>query len=413
MKISLISLVSDVHDPGSVNRASADLLAQLKQWFDIEEITEKQIPAVEFLIILIKTGGTEHKFKALMPLLKECNNPITLLATGSNNSLPAAMEILSWLRQTGTRNNLLLHGSVKTLKKQIRQRAKDLTILSQLQQSCVGVVGQPSDWLIASGVDYNEVLQKWGIKLTDIPLQEVLESTQEITDKEASLVLPSFPSANFRKEIEDRDLIKAAKFYLGVKKVINHHHLSTLTLRCFDLLKPLETTGCLALARLNDEGIVAGCEGDIPALITMMVNRFITGKPSFMANPSQVDVEKKRLTVAHCTVPMTMVPSFGFRTHFESGIGVGIAGTFPEETPMTITKIGDQHMDRYYVAEGNLSAHKASEELCRTQMTILLNTGIDYFLNNPLGNHHIFSTGRHAQRFKEIMKLVGAVEVTD
>ena len=35
-----------------------------------------------------------------------------------------------------------------------------------------------------------------------------------------------------------------------------------MTVRCFDLLGRIGTTGCLALAILNAEGIPAACEGD-------------------------------------------------------------------------------------------------------------------------------------------------------
>lgn len=412
MKIGIISLVSDVHDPATVSRASDSILSQLKQQFHLEDIEERAIKDVEFPVVLIKTGGTEHRFKKLAHLFEESGKPVTLLATGSNNSLPAAMEILSWLNQKGFKNNLLLHGSIQLLERNIRKRAADIEILNTFTQTRIGAVGKPSDWLIASAVDYEKVKQRWGVTIQDISLEEVIENAAKVSEKDAAEVLPTLPLAQYKREVTPKDMVDAAKIYLAMKKVISDYLLTTLTLRCFDLLKPLGTTGCLALSRLNDEGIVAGCEGDMPALFTMLVDRCITGKPAFMANPSQIDIEKRKLTVAHCAVPMSIVQSFGIRTHFESGIGVGIAGKFSEETPMTVSKIGGTQLDRFYVSEGNIVTHRQSEELCRTQLTLKMEKGMDYFLNDPLGNHHIFSTGKHARRFKEVMALVGAVQVS-
>lgn len=51
----------------------------------------------------------------------------------------------------------------------------------------------------------------------------------------------------------------------------------------------LQTTGCLALSALLDEGIVAGCEGDLPAALTMSWMQAVTGQASFMANPQDLD----------------------------------------------------------------------------------------------------------------------------
>ena len=39
----------------------------------------------------------------------------------------------------------------------------------------------------------------------------------------------------------------------------------------FDIVKTCGTTSCLALALLNDEGIVAGCEGDMQTLLSMFL----------------------------------------------------------------------------------------------------------------------------------------------
>ncbi|MCP5107429.1 MAG: fucose isomerase, partial [bacterium] len=205
-----------------------------------------------------------------------------------------------------------------------------------------------------------------------------------------------------KKDVSENDILGAVKIYLGLKRTISEHNLSALTLRCFDLLKAFNNTGCLALARLNDEGIPAGCEGDIPALFTMMINHLITGAPSFMANPSLI--HENNITLAHCTIPLSITESFGFETHFESGIGVGITGKI-KKGPVTLTKIGGPHLDRFYVAEGEMTAVPQSGELCRTQVTIKMEEPLDYFFNSPLGNHHIISSGRHATRFKEIMAL--------
>lgn len=402
MTIGIISLVSPVHDPEAINRAAGPLINGLKEWFTVEEIDAAAVGGVDLPVVLVKTGGTEHQFIQLAPTLKESGKPVTLLTYGSNNSLPAAMEILSWAQQKGFKNTLLLHGSPEVLHQKLEKRLADVKLMETLKQTKIGVMGQPSDWLIASDVDYAAVTSRWGISFEDIDLEEIMENVRAVSEADAGAVTAALPGDGYRKDVEQRDLLEAAKIYLGVKKTVVDRSLSALTLRCFDLLKRLNSTGCLALARLNDEGIPAGCEGDIPALFTMLINNLITGKAAFMANPSSL--EGKRITLAHCTVPLSMVESFGYRTHFESGIGVGVAGEFKQE-PVTLSKIGGVGLDRFYVDEGLLVDCPRSEQLCRTQVVVEPEGGLDYFLTAPLGNHHIVVPGRHAQRFKEITAL--------
>ena len=37
----------------------------------------------------------------------------------------------------------------------------------------LGVVGKPSDWLIASTVNYRDVLEQMNIELIDIPIEQI------------------------------------------------------------------------------------------------------------------------------------------------------------------------------------------------------------------------------------------------
>ena len=118
------------------------------------------------------------------------------------------------------------------------------------------------------------------------------------------------------------------------------------------LLDAVHNTGCWALAKLNSEGIVAGCEGDVPTMLTMMVVRALCGVSCFQANPASINPETGEIPFAHCTIPFDMVQRYELDTHFESGIGVGIRGYVPEG-PVTICKLAGD-LSRAFVAEGKL-----------------------------------------------------------
>jgi L-fucose isomerase-like protein len=154
---------------------------------------------------------------------------------------------------------------------------------------------------------------------------------------------------------------------------------------------------------LNAEGVVAGCEGDVPAMLTMAITHALLDVSGFQANPSQINPETGEMLFAHCTIPLNMVERYELDTHFESGIGVGIRG-FMNLGPVTVFKVSGD-LKRSFIAEGELVRNQAKPDLCRTQQVIQLTDNLQahYFLTQPIGNHHIITPGCNRQLFEDFM----------
>lgn len=351
-------------------------------------------------LIYVRTGGTENAFKTVFPHLE---GHVTLLASGASNSLAASMEILSFLRQQG-REGEVLHGSAAYIAERIAALGRAARARRRLQGSRAGVVGRPSDWLIASDPDRAAVCERLGIELVDIPMDEfVTEIHRGLCEAPGGFPLKDIRhSANPKVTQEVFD--GALGIYGALKCIIDRYDLSAVTLRCFDLLSAVHNTGCLALALLNAEGIPAGCEGDIPTLLTMCVSNALFGVPGFMANPSRMDPSTGEMVFAHCTAPFSMLRDYIYDTHFESGIGVAVKGELPEG-PVTLFKMAPG-LDRCFTAEAGLIKNLSEKRLCRTQVLLRLDDRSlcrDYFLTDPIGNHHVIVPGRHALEIREFL----------
>ena len=170
-----------------------------------------------------------------------------------------------------------------------------------------------------------------------------------------------------------------------------------------DLPDTVRSTGCLGLSILNSLGVYGGCEGDIPSLLSMAVMGEVTGEDTFMCNPSRFDTKEKYAVFAHCAVPLTMPDSFSLDTHFESGIGVAVKGSFKSGKCTVFKCSGD--LSRHFIKEAGILETEYSDMLCRTQIRV----GIDdfrYFLNDPIGNHHIICKGSHAAELEAFFSLL-------
>lgn len=303
--------------------------------------------------VAVLTGGSEALFLRLVDEGKvSLKEPIFIIASGYSNSLAASLEILAWIQQhKGS-------GRVVTSPEQINNSVLRRTNLR------LGVIGEPSDWLIASKVDDAYIYEQTGIRMVHIPIEEVT-SLGEV----------------------DGGMAGAEQIYQRLKEIVARYNLNGLTLRCFDLLTTVKNTGCIALSHLNDEGIPASCEGDIPLLLTMILAKQKYGQIGFQVNPARIGDDGKML-FAHCTIPLKMTTSHVFDTHFESGIGVGIHGELPlgkyrlMKLSTDLTQLVDEPVE--------LVANQYEQNLCRTQVWLQATPKLAHqLLTQPLQNHHL------------------------
>ncbi|MGM9736012.1 MAG: hypothetical protein ACI3ZL_06330 [Candidatus Cryptobacteroides sp.] len=407
MRIALYTLTSSLHDKDAVDAVSLEFIESVENElgfrFQFAGDDFSGYGKNDLDLIFVRTGGSEGLFRKVYDKLE---GDVLLLTSGKSNSLAASLEILSFLNQEGRRGEVL-HGSARYIARRIETLAKVSKARRQLCGQKLGIIGEPSDWLIASRADKDAVRRRIGVELVDIPISELIESarTMDSTQYEQEDII-----AGLRKDAPEsvRKYIQGAiDIYGGLKALIRNYGLSGLTIRCFDLLDALGNTGCLALALLNSEGIPSACEGDVPALLSMAIGNALTGRSGFQCNPSQIDPVLGQILLAHCTVPFNMLRTWSYDTHFESGIGVAVHGELPEGDATIFKVSGD--LSRMFCEEASLVENRYGSNLCRTQILLQLDDPSicsDYFLTNPIGNHHIVFTGRQKEILKAFTKLV-------
>lgn len=403
MVINLITFASLLHKQASVRASHEVVLTELEKYFTINFVDYQDInnlSADDFSILFIATGGVE---RLVIQHFESLPRPAIILADGMQNSLAAALEISSWLRGRGMKSEIL-HGELSEIVKRIFVLHSNFTAQRNLFGMRIGVMGIPSNWLVASNVDYLLAKRRWGVEYTDIPLERIYEYFDRITDDEVgeSCALLAGKALACR-EASAEDMIKAMRLYRAIKRIVEEERLSALTLSCFRLIERTGTTGCLALALLNDEGVIAGCEGDLQSVFTMLAAKVLTGKPAFMANPSMINARTNEVILAHCTIGFKQTEQYIIRNHFETESGIGIQGILPTGD-VTIVKCGGECLDEYFLASGTLTENTNYINMCRTQVRIKLDSPAEYFLKNPLGNHHILLHGNYMQVFDEFLQ---------
>ncbi len=403
MTINLITFASLLHKQSSIRSSHEAILNELEKYFTVRFVNYEDIDKLsndDFKIIFIATGGVE---RLVIQHFESLPRPAVILADGMQNSLAAALEVSSWLRNRGMKSEIL-HGELTSIIKRVHILYNNFQAQRSLSGVRIGVIGSPSSWLVASNVDYLLAKRRWGVEYIDIPLERVYKIYDRITDNEVGASCAAVASQALAcREGTPEDMLKAMRLYRAIKRVCKEEKLSAVTLSCFKMIEQTGTTGCLALAMLNDEGILAGCEGDLQSIFTLLAAKALTGKVGFMANPSMINTRTNELILAHCTIGLKQTEKYIIRNHFETESGIGIQGLLPTGD-VTIVKCGGECLDEYYLSTGTLTENTNFINMCRTQVRIKMNTPAEYFLKNPLGNHHILIQGNYEVLLNEFLQ---------
>jgi len=410
-ELYLITFYSSLSSFDTVIINHKALLNELEIFFTVHIVDYHDLTSVSsdsYQAVLIASGGVEE---LVVSNFNSFPTPLLLLADGIQNSLAAALEIKSWFNNQGI-SARLTHGRPEVMVEELLDFYKIKKARVSVKGKRIGVIGNPSSWLVASSIDYYTVHCHWGVDFVDVPLDELYRQFDSITDlSEMEIWANDFENkAQAVLEGNHSEIIKAFKLYKALRMIIEEERLSAISVACFTLIDRMQTTGCLALSRLNDEGFPAGCEGDLPSIFTLFIASQLLDEQGFMANPTRIDRMKGELNVAHCTVGTKILDKYYIRNHYETGKGIAIQGIWPLED-VTILKCGGKNLDEYFVSAGKITENTNDPNSCRTQIKIRMEESVGYFLRNSLGNHHIVIPGNHEAVINSFMQSMSCLRV--
>ncbi len=418
--LNIILLSSNLNNVQPISDTGRESLNLLRSLYNVNFVNEQYIERVSatnnFTVIFIESGGSEEKFREIVTKLPK---PIVVISDSYHNSLPAAIEICSWLHNN---KYMFKHLNIPAIPshKYLSEISEELTHLETIQCGLnrisnynIALIGDESPWLISSKINPGKIHKLYGARFIEIETKEIVRlfNEEHAADKD-SLQMIAKLSESKDSLISDYSIHEAVRLYNVLNVLCKEQSINALTVKCFDFLDTCDTTACLALALLNDSGIVSGCEGDIPALWSMIIAKEICGSTAFMANPSSIERTDKSIDFAHCTAPLSIGDSYSLTTHYESKIGVGLAinvnlGKF------SLFKCSGESLDKFYLFKGDIVQNTAVKERCRTQVKFIFKEkeDIDHYLESYLGNHAILIPGRHIEILTFFIKLITTTNI--
>jgi L-fucose isomerase-like protein len=178
--------------------------------------------------------------------------------------------------------------------------------------------------------------------------------------------------------------------------------------QCMGTIMPMaETTACLPLSLLNDEGYMAFCESDFVVIPSGILLHYISGKPVFLNDPTYP--HDGVVTLAHCTAPRKMDGSHSeparLLTHFESDYGA--APKVEMRKGQKITVLDPDFASRRWLGFEGEIVDNPFLAICRSQINVRINGDCERLVEEMRGFHWMVSYGNYVCETGYALKKVG------
>jgi L-arabinose isomerase len=260
-----------------------------------EELARAQVDCV---LAVITTFVPDY---FITELLAACDKPVFLWCVEREMS---CISVVCGPLITATLFNLekryALHGADlddAATREELLTFARAAMLVRVLRTARVGFCGGRCPIMLSLSVDEVAIERHLGMAVVNIPIEEFYDLEKRIPEKEAGRYWADIKARVGRVTAQDADGMQASRYYLAAKQLVEKNRLDALSLNCFPQLK---SKICLGMARLNDAGIAAACEGDLHSTILMHALSCLTGRPAFNGDWLRMYPEEREVLFSHC-----------------------------------------------------------------------------------------------------------------
>jgi hypothetical protein len=218
------------------------------------------------------------------------------------------------------------------------------------------------------------------------------------------LALPGTTLATDRKFV-----VNAFLLYGLCKDLMRENNAPAFTINsCMGTIMPMsQTTACLTLSLLNDEGLLAFCESDFVIIPPGILLRYVSGTPVFMHNSTFP--HRGMVTCAHCTGPRRMDGSryepSKIVTHYESEYGAAPKVDMPKG--QVVTFVDPEYATGRWLGFTGKVEDNPFYEICRSQQDVVIQGNWRKLMREVRDSHWMMAYGDHVNAVGYAARKIG------
>jgi L-fucose isomerase-like protein len=245
--------------------------------------------------------------------------------------------------------------------------------------------------------------ERFGLDIIDVSYEEIAARLQAARKDrtlmaearrrtDAYLSLPHTTLATDKEFVSNAFVLHAL-----FKDLMREHNAPAFTIRgCMGTILPIaQTTPCLSLSLLNDEGLMAFCESDFVIIPAGILLHYVTSRPVFLHNSTFP--HDGVVTCAHCSAPRrfdgTRYEPAQIMTHYESEYGAAPKVDMPKGQPVTF--IDPEYSTGRWLGFTGIVKSNPLYEICRSQQDVAIEGDWEKLRSEVRDSHWMMVYGRH------------------
>ena len=166
-----------------------------------------------------------------------------------------------------------------------------------LRELRVGYCGGKNEIMFSMSADDYTLKRRFGVTTVTLPIEAFYETADAVSAADAEATWREIRRAVGGCTAQEADGCLSARYYLAARRLCEERGLDALSLNCFPHLK---SKVCLAMAKLNDDGIAAACEGDLHSTVLMHLLSRTTGQAAFNGDWLRMFEDERAVLFSHC-----------------------------------------------------------------------------------------------------------------
>ncbi len=280
-------------------------------------------------------------------------------------------------------------------------KLRALAALRRTMGQPIVAVGGPGGWGDGHRLAPPYARSTWQLDIRDVSYEDLGRRIRSLrNDRKAVADAQQAAEAylgqpNIKLETDRRYVENAFVLYRVFKDLMTENRARAMTIQhCMGTVMPIsETTACLPLSLLNDEGYLAFCESDFVVIPSGMLMHHITGLPVFLNDPTWP--HNGVVTIAHCTAPRKMdgknYEPATILTHFESDYGA--APKVDMKIGQVVTNVVPDFASKKWVGFTGKVIANPFLDICRSQSDIAIDGNWQRLLEDMRGFHWMMVYG--------------------
>ncbi|UCE40805.1 MAG: hypothetical protein JSV17_15365 [Candidatus Aminicenantes bacterium] len=290
--------------------------------------------------------------------------------------------------------------------KDVAEAVCALDTIKMLKDSTVLVVGGKPD---------KNIEEFFGTKMIGVAFPEINEAYNAADKATAQKWADQWMNAAAKIiEPSQADIVKSAILYVAMTDLMKKYDAQAIAVNCLGGFYGghMPAYPCLGFMQLNNDGHVGACEADQRSTITMLLMRYLVGRPGFISDPV-IDTAKNQIIYAHCVAPTKVFgpegPSnpFHIRSHSEDRKGACDRSLMPLGE-MTTTIEFDVGRKQVIFHQGKTVENVDLDLACRNKLAVEVQGDVYKLLNywDQWGWHRVTFYGDFKRQVYQIAQLL-------